>query len=134
MSVLDHAEMQEKIAQQMQIKLFERFTTESASVKLGFSVSTLNRIRARGDIAFIKLSDRHIAYFGYQLVDFIIGNIRIREESCPNPTKRDSKWETTGYRSKREAIFGAEAISIRQPDKQNALASARRILNAPKSS
>ena len=113
------AEMQQKIADEMGISLFERFTESEAAAMLGISIQTLRRLRAKGEIAYLRVSKRHVRFFGFQLCDYLIENIE--EQICQNETlKKNPKLATTGLANKPEATSGAGLGMITRLDKQNA--------------
>ena len=110
----------EDLAGDLGIKLYGRFTSREAADILGLSTPTLNRIRARGDIAYLKLGDRQVRFFGFQLLSYMLQSIE--EAKCQNtPRNEISKLASTGFPNNREAQPGAEPSMTEIPDKQNAL-------------
>jgi hypothetical protein len=128
----DKIALLEAIAQQQKINLYERFTEESASVILNLSIQTLRRIRARGEVAFIQVSERRVEYFGFQVVEYLLS--KIEEAKCPAQPIKDTKLETIGFPNRREVNTGAAPISTTLQGRQDALASAQRILKKPSKS
>ena len=124
--------MIEAIAQEEDIPLYKRFTEAEAAGILQVSVHTLRRIRETGQIAYIRVSERHIRYFGLHLCEYILS--KVERVICPDTTSSDSKSATTGSQNNLAAPRGAGRGTTPKPSKQDALASARRILKKPNKS
>ncbi len=75
----------------MDVPLYRRYTEANASGILGVSPATLKRIRTKGAIAYIRVSDRHVSFFGFQLLEYLLENIE-----CPATANENTKSETTG--------------------------------------
>lgn len=123
----DKMALLEAIAQQQKINLYERFTEESASDIVNLSIQTLRRIRARGEVAFIRVSERRVEYFGFQIVEYLLS--KIEEAKCPATTQNESKPLLTGYQSNPVVPRGAEHGLIPKPDKHAEYLSGLRVLS-----
>ena len=129
--ISDRKEALLAIAEQEKISLYQRFTESEASAILGISVQTLRRIRDRGEIAYLRVSERHISFFGIHLCEYLLS--KVEEVSCRVTQSKNSNLETSGsVNVKKGQAHGSEHGMMRNQDKLDALASARRILNKPK--
>ena len=130
MSLPQASEIHSAIADAHGISLYQRYSEADAAGVLDYSIVSLRRIRTAGRIGCIKLSPRKIAYFGYQLVDFLLQ--AVEEKKCPDisPTV-SSNSATSGSQSNREAMLGAGRGSTPKLARRDALASAQRILRRP---
>ncbi|MEM7662795.1 MAG: hypothetical protein AAF292_11135 [Pseudomonadota bacterium] len=70
----------QQIAEAHGIELFYHYSEAEAAKLVRLSVSTLKRARQRDSIGHIQKGENGIAYFGYQLVDFLTSTI-----TCPKP-------------------------------------------------
>lgn len=123
------------IALEEGITLYARYNETDAATVLGMSPMTLKRRRRAGQISFVKTGDRKIAFFGFQLVEFLLDSVQDKEREIEtwaiSETTTASKWATSGSLGNQEAPSGA-ALGMTTPlDKQSALASAQRILKKP---
>lgn len=116
-----------EMAREMEIPLYRRYSESQAAQLLDISPATLKRIRTGGKIPYIRVSERKLAYFGFQLLEYLLENV-----SSPSTRTEPSKSATTGSPDEEIAAPGVEPGSTKQLDKQSALASARRILKKPK--
>ena len=122
----------ESLAKETGINLYQRFTTESASDILGISIPTLNRIKARGEIAYLRLGDRTVRYFGFQILEYLLKSIE--EVTCQNtPQKTATKSATTGSDNERktEPQLGIACGGTKKLDAAAALASGLAVLRKP---
>lgn len=117
----------EQIARDEGFLLHKKYAEKYASRFLGVSVGTLRRLRHAGRIAYVQISERRNAYFGFQIADFLIDQIQ-----CPIAHPKEySNSGTTGSLDSPAAPLGVEPGLITPLDKQGALACARRILQKP---
>lgn len=68
----------ERIAEAHGIQPFYHYSEKEAAKLLRLSVSTLKRARNSDSIGYIQKGSRSVAYFGYQLVHFLIA-----KTTCP---------------------------------------------------
>ena len=61
------------IADSMGISLYQRFTVTEASLFLRISVTELRKILKQANLNHIELSTKNIEFFGYQLLEFLLG-------------------------------------------------------------
>ena len=132
---MHHDELKAAIALQAGITLYQRYSEVEAAKFLEMSLPTLKRRRSAGEIAYVKLGQRMISYWGFQLVEYLLDSIEDKQEQKPwqstEITKSDTKLATTGLASRKEAQHGAERGTTNNLTRQDALASARRILQKP---
>ena len=121
--------MIEAISTEEDIPLYKRFTEAEAADILQVSIHTLRRIREAGEIAYIRVSERHIRYFGVHLCEYILS--KVETVICPDTTNSDSSSAITGSPSNRAAPHGAAPGTTQKLSKQDGLASAQRILKKP---
>ena len=94
----ENLDPRQAICEDLDISLYGRFTESNVCDKLGFSLATLRRMRARGEIGYLK-TGRKISFFGYQLCDFLLASVTIQESiPCPDTADRQkpTRLETTG--------------------------------------
>ena len=126
MDIQEDADLYEKIAKESGITLYRRFTEQEASAMLDISVQTLRRIRDKGDIAHLRVSDRHVRFFGFQLCEYLVS--KIEDKSCLDTSPNATKLGHTGSQNKVEAPHGAELGIVQKPTKRAEFRSAQRIL------
>jgi len=117
--------MIEAIATEENIPLYKRFTEAEAADILDVSVPTLRRIRERGEIAYIRVSERRIRYFGLHLCEYFLS--KVETVICQETSSSDSKSAMPRSQSSPAAPHGAS----QKMSGEDALASAQRILGKP---
>ena len=117
--------MIEAIAQEENIPLYKRFTEAEAADILDVSVPTLRRIRDRGEIAYIRVSQRSIRYFGLHLCEYFLS--KVEAVICQETSNSDSSAAMPGSQSNPAAPHGTS----QKLSGEDALASAQRILGKP---
>jgi excisionase family DNA binding protein len=132
MSDPDNLRRMADIAQEMGTPLYRRFSEKDTAEKLGVSLPTLRRMRAEGKIAFLRIGDRKVEYFGFQIVEYLLGSIK--EAEWEESSHESSKSEITGSQKGAGAKSGTERGSTTRPAKRDALASALRTLRPRKKS
>jgi excisionase family DNA binding protein len=132
MSDPDNLRRMADIAQEMGTPLYQRFSEKETAEKLGVSLPTLRRMRAEGKIAFLRIGDRKVEYFGFQIVEYLLGNVREAEweESSPESSRSGTTGSQKGVGAKSGTGHGSKA----RPGKRDALASALRTLRPQKKS
>lgn len=81
-----------QIADSMGVALYQRFTLLEASLFLRVSQDNISKITKRHQIAYIQQVDGQVEFFGYQLVEYLTGQI-VAQKQAPlsPPTKSDSE-------------------------------------------
>jgi len=126
------------IALEEGITLYTRYNETEAARFLQMSPMTLKRRRREGRISCVKTGDRKIAFFGFQLVEYLLDSIEdknVEIETWASTVKEtDSKSATTGSPSSPAVRRGAEHGMTPKLSRQDVLASAQRILKKPSKS
>ncbi len=81
------AEKLNLIADEMAVGLYQRFSIEEASMFLRFSVPSLRKLVQNKSISCLQLTDDNVEFFGYQLLEYLLGSISSGE--APTPKKSD---------------------------------------------
>jgi predicted DNA-binding transcriptional regulator AlpA len=68
-----HTDETKQIADNMGISLYQRFTMAEAALFLRISVAELRKIVKQEKLNHIELSAKNIEFFGYQLLEFLLG-------------------------------------------------------------
>lgn len=105
------------VARDLGVKLYCRYSESESAAILKVSLATLKRIRARGEVAYLRVSPRTVQYFGYQLCSFLLSKV-VEEE---NTVKQCTEYTNTVGSS----VSAPQTPSV---DKQRHVASAKRIL------
>lgn len=97
-----------RIAEAHDIVLYRQYSESDAAHFLELHPVTLKRARLDGQVAFIRKGKRSLAYFGFQIVDFLIERIE-----CPEPQKAASdrvsaKAETRNFAPSEAAKLAAQ--------------------------
>ena len=124
---VEYSERHHGIARANGFELYGAYAEAEAAEHLKIPVSRLRTLRKSNQIGCIVQSARSHGYFGYHLVDYFL-----TRERCPDTTpKPDTKLASTGCPNSPVALPGAGPGSISTLDRQDALASAQRILMKP---
>ena len=75
MELTDNLQRLKPMAEEMGVALYQRFTEDEAATFLHIPIESLKLIQGQGKIAFIKLDENTTEYMGYQLLEYLIGNI-----------------------------------------------------------
>ena len=111
-------EQERTIALEMGIPLFRRYSEKEAASLLGVSPATLQRIRFRGDIAYLHISERTIQYFGKHLVGYIFQNEKSPTEK-PAPTPPHKPQNVPHSRLDKADILASARRSLGRKNQQN---------------
>jgi hypothetical protein len=68
--------MREEVAKEKGFQLYAQYGERQAAFFVGVEESWMDRHRKAGDIPFVRLSERKVRYFGYQIADIIIFGAR----------------------------------------------------------
>ena len=120
-----------EMAETMGVPLYRRYTEAQAAEIIGVSVPTLKRQRAAGKLSYLRLSERRIAFFGFQILNYLME--AIENEPCPDTKQtKSSKSVNTGSPSKNAPTPGAAPGTTKPLDRRAVLASAQRTFSKPK--
>lgn len=64
-----------QMADSMGVNLYQRFTLNEASLFLRCAVADIEKIVKRHKIAYVQQTNGQIEFFGYQLVEYLCGQI-----------------------------------------------------------
>ncbi|MBU2969839.1 AlpA family phage regulatory protein [Pseudoalteromonas sp. C2R02] len=70
-----------ELADNMGIALYQRFTQVEASLFLRCPLVELENLQKKRKIEFIQITNNQTEFFGYQLIDYVLTNIK--EKSSP---------------------------------------------------
>lgn len=65
-----------KIADSMGIALYQRLSMQEASVFLRCQIEDLHKLVEQTKIEYIRVTDERIDFFGYQLLQYLLGSIQ----------------------------------------------------------
>ena len=103
--------LHQSIASGNGFELYKHYSETQAAKFLGMHHVTLKKRRLAGQISFVKLGERSIGYFGYQIADYYIAKI-----TCQKSSSETSKSEITGLASEK-TVPSITPISItRRPN------------------
>ena len=95
--------LREKIAQDNDLFLYRQYDEPSAADIIGIHPQTLKTARLAGRIGFIRKGKRAIAYFGFQIADFLIESV----EWPDAPQARKSPPSSSANTGSRSAVKAA---------------------------
>ena len=66
-----------ELADSMGISLYQRFTPIEASLFLRCPLAEITKLQANHQIEFIQLTEKQTEFFGFQLLNHLLGNIQV---------------------------------------------------------
>lgn len=66
-----------ELADSMGISLYQRFTPTEASLFLRCPLAEIAKLQANHQIEFIQLTEKQTEFFGFQLLNHLLGNIQV---------------------------------------------------------
>jgi predicted DNA-binding transcriptional regulator AlpA len=66
-----------ELADSMGISLYQRFTPTEASLFLRCPLAEITKLQANHQIEFIQLTEKQTEFFGFQLLNHLLGNIQV---------------------------------------------------------
>ena len=81
------------LADSMGISLYQRFTPEEAALFLRCPVQDVKSMVKRQLINFIRITDKQVEFFGYQLLEYLMNSV------SNNPVNRQSENGQSGDRT-----------------------------------
>jgi len=122
-------EQMKALCDELGLRPFQRLKSPEVCEILGTSEVTLNRMRASGSISYLRIGERGIGFFAYQVATYILDSV-VETKTCPDtpPEIESTKLEITGSDNAVEAQAGIACGGTPSLDARNELASARRIL------
>ena len=119
--------MRRQIAEDHGFALYKHYAERDAAAFLRLHPVTLKKIRLAGSIGYISKGRRAIAYFGFQIADYLIDQL----ETMPRYTKHNSRSANGGSPSGAEAPPGTPPATTPRPSARDVSALARTILSRP---
>ena len=119
--------LRRQIAQDHGFALYKHYSEPDAAAFLRLHPVTLKKIRLAGSIGYISKGRRAIAYFGFQIADYLIDQLR----PCRATPDTNFKSENGGSPSGAEAPPGTPPATIPRPSARDVSALARTILSRP---
>ncbi|MGL1959459.1 MAG: AlpA family phage regulatory protein [Colwellia sp.] len=74
-----------QIADNMGLALYQRFTPVEASLFLRCPLSDIINLQKKGRIEYIQITKEQTEFFGYQLLNYLLNNIKGQNLSSPPP-------------------------------------------------
>jgi len=66
-----------ELADSMGISLYQRFTPTEASLFLRCPLAEITKLQVNHQIEFIQLTEKQTEFFGFQLLNHLLGNIQV---------------------------------------------------------
>jgi len=110
-------------------ELYKHYSEAQAAEFLGMHHVTLKKRRLKGLIGFVKLGERSIGYFGYQIADYLIANI-----TCQKQSNANFKSVNSGSAVEKTVQSGTPVSTTRQPNAHAVSAYAQKTFQSPKKS
>jgi hypothetical protein len=119
--------LRRQIAQDHGFALYKHYAEPDAAAFLRLHPVTLKKIRLAGSIGYISKGRRTIAYFGFQIADYLIDQVRPCR-AIPNTAFRSANG---GSPNGAEAPPGTPPATTARPSARDVSALARTILSRP---
>ena len=119
--------LRRKIAEDHGFALYNHYSERDAAAFLRLHPATLKKVRLAGSIGYISKGRRAIAYFGFQIADYLIDQVK----PCRATPSTNSKSANGGSPSGAEAPHGMPPVTMRRPSARDVSALARTILSRP---
>ena len=114
---MDRDVMRERIAAEKNIKLYDLYMEEAAELILGHGKDVLKRARKRDKLPYVKFGGKGVRYFGYQIADMLIDQIR-NEKWDGTDRRKNSRLETGISPDATVLTTGTDAGSMQKPEAQ----------------
>lgn len=88
------------LADSMGISLYQRFTPNEASLFLRCPLAEITKLPASHKIEFIQITDKQTEFFGFQLLNYLVGNIQVASTSEKNKVNAHNQFPDKIIRSK----------------------------------
>ena len=117
--------LRRQIAQDQGFALYKHYSEPDAAAFLRLHPVTLKKLRLAGSIGYISKGRRTIAYFGFQIADYLIDQLR----PCRATQSTVSRSGNGGCPSGAEAPPGMRPATTPRPSARDVSALARTILS-----
>lgn len=125
----DSDRLREQIAEANNIVLFRKYDEPEAADFIGIHAQTLKQHRLGGRIQYLQIGKRHVAYFGFHIVDYLIGSMTWAKSQTPS-----SNSETIGLAKSQAETRGTDIGGTETKSATAAHRLARQTLKKPKTS
>jgi hypothetical protein len=119
--------LRRQIADDHGFALYRHYSERDAAAFLRLHTVTLKKIRLAGAIGYISKGRRAVAYFGFQIADYLIDQVR----PCRATPSTVSRSANGGFPSGAGVPPGVPPSMSRQPSARDGSALARTILSRP---
>jgi hypothetical protein len=119
--------LRRQIADDHGFALYKHYSERDAAAFLRFHPVTLKKVRLGGSIGYISKGRRAIAYFGFQIADYLIDQVR----PCRATPSTVSRSANGGFPSGAEAPPGTPLSTTQRPSARDVSALAQTILSRP---
>src|SRR6516165_10835818 len=119
--------LRRQIAEHHGFALYDHYSERNAAAFLRLHPVTLKKVRLAGSIGYISKGRRAIAYFGFQIADYLIDQVR----PCRATPGTNSRSANGGSPSGAEAPHGTLPATTPRPSARDVSALARTILSRP---
>jgi len=126
MSDAETDQRMQSIASEMGIALYRRYSENKTAELIGIHPQTLKQKRLAGGIAYVRLGSRTIQYFGFQIIDFLLGSIEWQ-----NQTTRSIGSQSIGSAKGQARTSSTVTGGTASADAQDALLLAQQALKKP---
>ena len=121
---MKHDELAAAIAKDLKFDLYVHYTEAQAAKFIGVHAVTLKKRRLNGGVAYVKLGQRTIRYFGYQIANHLIENIKCQNVK-PEAEIACSKSVTYGLAKETTALLGTQPRMTNAPSARDVAAFAQ---------
>ncbi len=77
----------EKIANDMGIALYQRFSVQEASLFLRISATEVQKLIKHNHISFIQTSKKQVDFFGFQLLEYLLNHVKTNTQKPVKQTE-----------------------------------------------
>jgi hypothetical protein len=119
--------LRREIAQDHGFVLYRHYAERDAAAFLGIHPVTLKKLRLAGSIGYVSKGRRAVAYFGFQIAEYLIDQVR----PCRATANVNSRSVNGGSRNGTEALLGTPPSMTARPSARDVSALARTILSRP---
>jgi len=79
-----------ELADSMGISLYQRFTPTEASLFLRCPAAEITKLQANHQIEFIQVTEKQTEFFGFQLLNYLLGKIQVSVPTHISPNQQHS--------------------------------------------
>jgi predicted DNA-binding transcriptional regulator AlpA len=79
-----------ELADSMGISLYQRFTPTDASLFLRCPIAEISKLQTNHQIEFIQVTEKQTEFFGFQLLNYLLGKIQVAVPTHISPNQQYS--------------------------------------------